>query len=602
MDKSVEVTSLIQPVLDLLKVSGDEISVVLENGLRNYLSSQITKYYYVNTFIHRYEKVKLEDVYFKLSAKYLKLQTNFSDLDSVLNNYRYISIVGDAGSGKTMLSKYIFIKLIKLGKYVPIYITLRDFNRQDQPFKEFMFKRIITDSIVPTERILKRHLVKGGYVFILDGFDEIALAKKQDAISDIEQFIDNFRDNYYIITSRPGGGSERLPRFNDFKMVDLEPTEVPLFIDKMVFSFERRAAIQDLIGHPRKNDLYQYLKRPLLLSMYILAIESHPEVPEKLSSFYWNVFDTLYARHDGITKNGFPRPKASGLFREDFVEILELFSYTTHFEQEFRFTYELLEKRLLPIRDVIKKDFSIENLIYDLNTSISLLIQDGLEYEFPHRSMQEYFCAKFISGLETPDKIQFYKQYREHYDVILPSGIQNFWKLLRELDFAAFAEYYIIPELSAFLDIMQNLEGEEKIHQFYMRINYAASINKKYDPANDNIQDNSYTCIFGTLSTKYNSLIDFIGLDPMVPGPKSEEEIEELIKHTSESFSVYRNSGLVYCMHNYIEAGAKDYILSTNIPSEIDNLLIEISSELKKIQNLISTNSKKMTSFINLKK
>ncbi|MEE1974361.1 hypothetical protein, partial [Maribacter flavus] len=79
-------------------------------------------------------------------------------------------------------------------------------------------------------------------------------------------------------------------------------------------------------------------------------------------------------------------------------------------------------------------EYTIENLIYDLRTSISILILDGFEYMFPHRSMQEYFTALFINKLPTTKKNKAYNNLSSVLEESSADHSFNFWSLCYELD------------------------------------------------------------------------------------------------------------------------------------------------------------------------
>ncbi|WP_289660935.1 NACHT domain-containing protein [Flavobacterium panacagri] len=214
----------------------------------------------------------------------------------------------------------------------------------------------------------------------------------------IDLFIDSYSKNSFLITTRPGSGAENFSRFHDFFVEPLTKYDVEGFIKKIVESQERRQRIIEIIKEQKNSAYLHYLKNPLLLSMFIVAFESHPEIPSRKSSFYRNVFDTLYSKHDGITKNSFPREKLTKFEREDFERILNVFSYLTLIEGKIVFTNEFLTDKLADVIKYLDIKCNIENLIYDLVTPISIIVKDGFEYNFPHRSIQEYFAASLYQN------------------------------------------------------------------------------------------------------------------------------------------------------------------------------------------------------------
>jgi predicted NACHT family NTPase len=404
IDQKLEVTNLIKPLIDSYKALSEEWDNLLEIGLNEYLIDQTDKYYFTNTFIHRGEKVEFYKIYYPIKTMFKRLSTDFNDLSRVFENYKYLTIVGSAGSGKTTLLKHIFLTSLISKFKIPVLVELRFINDYGGDIEKLIFEKTLKLSAKPSEKILKRALKDGKFLFLLDGYDEIYSSKKLEINRQIDLFIDSYSKNNFILSTRPGSGAENFQRFHDFHVQPLSMMDVKNFIGKIVDSDERRKRMLDIIKEQKNSDYFHYLKNPLLLSMFIIAFESHPEIPSRKSSFYRNVFDTLYSKHDGITKNSFPREKLTKLEREDFEQVLNVFGYLTLVDGKFVFTEEYLTDKLKEVINYLEIKCSTDKLIYDLVTPISIIIKDGFEYNFPHRSMQEYFAAKFISKLSDINK------------------------------------------------------------------------------------------------------------------------------------------------------------------------------------------------------
>ena len=504
IETKLEVTNLITPLINSFKLINNEWKHLLEIGISDYLHSQTEKYYLTNTFIHRSEKVKFDDIYYPLKANYKKLTTDFKNLDNIFENYKNITIVGTAGSGKTTLMKYIFLHSIRTTKKIPILIELRFLNDYSGDFEKLICEKILKSKIKPSEDTFKRALSSGSFIFLLDGYDEIFSNKKQELNRQIELFVDAYSNNNFFITTRPGSGIEGFPRFFDFKVCSLNNKDVNGFIEKIVESDERKNRILEIIKDQKNSNYVEYLRNPLLLSMFILAFESHPEIPSRKSSFYRNVFDTLYSKHDGITKNSFPREKLTKLEREEYEKILNIFSYLTLIEGKYSFTEELLTDTLNKVLKSIGLKCKTENLIYDLQTTVSILILDGFEYYFPHRSMQEYFTAQFISGLPTDKK---FKAYNNLQSALIKSSTDhsfNLWSICYELDESAFITHFIIPQLKVY-EKQLTVKDNNKLFDNYLEI-IEPSI--YYDNYNDEKSNEKQLVIFRRFNF-HSSLIRF---------------------------------------------------------------------------------------------
>lgn len=302
IDQKLEVTNLIKPLIDSYKALSEEWDNLLEIGLNEYLIDQTDKYYFTNTFIHRGEKVEFYKIYYPIKTMFKRLSTDFNDLSRVFENYKYLTIVGSAGSGKTTLLKHIFLTSLISKFKIPVLVELRFINDYGGDIEKLIFEKTLKLSAKPSEKILKRALKDGKFLFLLDGYDEIYSSKKLEINRQIDLFIDSYSKNNFILSTRPGSGAENFQRFHDFHVQPLSMMDVKNFIGKIVDSDERRKRMLDIIKEQKNSDYFHYLKNPLLLSMFIIAFESHPEIPSRKSSFYRNVFDTLYSKHDGITK------------------------------------------------------------------------------------------------------------------------------------------------------------------------------------------------------------------------------------------------------------------------------------------------------------
>ncbi len=108
-----------------------------------------------------------------------------------------------------------------------------------------------------------------------------------------------------------------------------------------------------------------------------------------------------------------------------------------------------------------KIKFDIDDVVYDLKSSIALWIEDNGVYAFSHRSLQEYFAAQFICDLPKEEKIRVYEKIDGRTsDHDFRSEIENLLSLLEEMDPYSFRKYYSIPLYEGFILLLQKELGK----------------------------------------------------------------------------------------------------------------------------------------------
>ena len=263
-----------------------------------------------------------------------------------MGDSQYVTIVGDAGSGKSTLLKHFFLNSIKENFCIPILIELRDLNGFKGSLEDYVKERIFDNKLAPNDKIFKRLLKKGEFVFFFDGYDEIKSTSKSKITSDLNTFLTKYDSNRFLITTRPYSNIELLPQFHNYHLESMSQKEINAFIKRQQLDDKLKQKIISSVSSGNTEPIEAFLSNPLLLSLYIITFKSYSSIPDKKHLFYRRVLDTLFIEHDSHTKIGFEREYITELSQEEFEIILQTFSLLTLFDATFNFDRDYLNQIL----------------------------------------------------------------------------------------------------------------------------------------------------------------------------------------------------------------------------------------------------------------
>lgn len=458
----------------LIGILGKEIQQFVGNRILEYQVEEYNRNYYTKTLLHRVQPKALAEIYQPL---YIKPYTNYSSRKGSGNGAeriatssvselfalnQFITIIGSAGSGKSTMIKHLFINSIDTNYKIPIKVELRYLNDYNDSLIQYVKDRVFKlNKLAKEDRIIERLMGAGKFIVFLDGYDELNSTRKEAVTKEIDDLVKRYNKNSFLLSTRPYTDVDLLPLFCNYKVCDLSKQEIKEFIHKQIPTDEKELdeKIVAAIESPENEAYRSFLSNPLLLSMFILTFQSYSSIPQKRSEFYRQVFDTLYSTHDSMSKLAYVREKQSGLNKDQFIQILKLFSFISYFEEQFIFNSAYLSDKLNVIKE--KKRFSFENekLINDLQVAINILNKEGLDYSFPHRSLQEYFAAIYIKSINEEHKKTVYDKINERFRMNkrLFLSYDNFYLLLSELDEKNVIKYIVIDTLEESIHKIQNV-------------------------------------------------------------------------------------------------------------------------------------------------
>ena len=426
--------------------------------LEEYISLEYDKSSKVRSFVNRLDTNDLYNYYIPLTIDIDGFKNKFKYPEKVFDRFGRILISAPAGAGKSTFLKYVYTRCIDEGSYLPIFVIARNIDVDHETFKTHIENRLIKvtnffEKIIDYSKIL----------ILVDGFEELPTNSRLKVAKSIVDFIDDKGDLNIVITTRPFLGSSIFREFYSATILPFNEDEISTFSDIYITDRTVRNRIKNFISSERHD--FELLSNPLLLSMFLLTFNNHPEIPSQKRIFYKNIFETLYFTHDSMTKLGYSREKVSGLTIEEFEYILGMLAINMLVERTDDLSYETLVTMTARIADYnVIHDFNPDDLIADLVTQISIFSKIADRYSFVHRSLLIYFAASFLNNLEPRSKKRLYKKISE---VNLSDGntdkLIQFWDLAVEIDRAGFMRSFALPEMKKILEGVTNFTKVERL-------------------------------------------------------------------------------------------------------------------------------------------
>ena len=346
--------------------------------------------------------------------------------------YRSIAIQAWGGFGKTTLMKHLAftyahnpgkVRRYKAPKLIPTLLFLRKWKQvltQDYPPElPELIETYYIQSLPKSEELsipdnwAKNALRNGNLLVMFDGFDEVAEADRPAISEWISEQIRNYSESVFILTSRPGGYKQytaEKPKTNLLvKPFSQEQREA--FVRKWYGCQERygrsqsnkNAAAVVAIANEKADDLLQQIEgreelqamatNPLLLNMIATFHRFYPgsELPRKRAELYKEICRLQLG----------DRPRARQidmlLSTEHSQQVLQALALEMTKREVEIIAYDELLALVKGYLAAIDGAVSATELFKKITRVSELLVErEPKEYQFAHKSLQEYLAAAEI--------------------------------------------------------------------------------------------------------------------------------------------------------------------------------------------------------------
>ena len=398
--------------------------------------------------------------------------------------YKYIVILGDPGSGKSTLLQYLALNWAEsplnnlISQPIPLLIELRTYMRRwDEKkcnnFLEF-FHQCSGALHHLNQHQLHTQLKAGNALVMFDGLDEIFNnGKREDIITDIHRFTNEYPNVQVIVTSRVIGYKAQRLRDAEFKHLmiqDLETEQIQDFIyrwHELTFNDEvdkirKKERLQRAIDNSKA--IRELAANPLLLTMMAI-LNRNQELPRDRAELYNQSSRVLL--HQWDVERTLIEDKRLDPKTIDYKDKQAMLRHVAYFMQTSEkglagnlikeSDLERILKEYLKTIEVDKARDAARLMIKQLRMRNFMLCYLGADYyAFVHRTFLEYFCAwEFVWQFKEAQTLSIEKLKKE---VFGKHWMDESWHEVLRL-IAGMIEAKFVGEIIEFL---MGIDGEEE--------------------------------------------------------------------------------------------------------------------------------------------
>ncbi|HYG35429.1 MAG TPA: NACHT domain-containing protein [Clostridia bacterium] len=428
-----------------LKGAKNVLRARLKSTYEGYLARLLERHSKAKSFFIRSEPTPIYRFFVPLDLSTEQRKLKKASVTDIAKVSKHSIIMASGGCGKTMLMRHLLIGCIRGGEKVPVFLELRHFNNTPGELAKHILTSLQDNGLEIDEEYLELALRHGHFCLLLDGFDELDFSLRKAVAHQIHHLATKYQGNWVMISSRPDSQLFSLTDFVQFAVDPLDLEAAVTLVQRLPFDDPfKDKFINDLKAHLFERHK-SFLSNPLLLSIMLLTYSDIAHIPTKLSLFYSQAYESLFQRHDAL-KGGFQRQRRSTLDIQEFGKAFAAFCIQSYDKRDFTFSRTGALDYFSNAQSLCQLTYDSSHVLDDSLQAVCLLLENGLDITFAHRSFQEYFAAKFIAGCPQDLKETLIERYAQN---VMRDSVME---LLYELDPESVESYFVLPVISELKD------------------------------------------------------------------------------------------------------------------------------------------------------
>ncbi|NEO83465.1 MAG: NACHT domain-containing protein [Spirulina sp. SIO3F2] len=329
---------------------------------------------------------------------------------AIADTQPYLLVLGGPGSGKSTLLKRVGLEALqgKKGEFdhgcIPVFIELKRFNAGELSLEAFIGREFEISGFPEPENFTAKALEQGKFLLLLDGLDEVPSEQIHGIMEEIQDFVDRYAQNRFMISCRTGAIRGSFPRFIDVVIADFDDAQIEQFISNWFSSASDQEAetAERCWAELQKSQnaaAKELAHTPLLLTFLCRVFDRSQKFPTNRSVLYRKALRILleeWASEKRIQLDEIYQ----GLHTEAEEILLSEIAY-----QGFQANHFFFSKRELvdPIKTFLTDNLNAPQGLDGESILNAIVVQQGIivqraedVYSFSHLSLQEYLTAQYI--------------------------------------------------------------------------------------------------------------------------------------------------------------------------------------------------------------
>lgn len=369
------------------------------------------------------------------------------------NHKKFLMVLGGPGIGKSTFLRKLGMEAFKSEgllhqRCMPIFIELKELKEKKINLLEIIANEIEICGFPAAYTFAETALNKGQFLILLDGLDEVPRQNLINVAKCIEDFVDHYDQNRFVVSCRIAAYESSFRRFTDVTISEFDDEQINQFINNWFSSdldrqFNAAGQYWEILSAPENKAVKELAHTPLLLTFLCLVYDRKQNLPKNRSSLFGKAIDILL--EDWAAQKRLEKDQIyEGFYPELEKELLAEIAYDNFKEEQYFFHKSIVSKKIsIFLADTLGAPERLDgdSILKAIEVQQGVLVERARDiYSFSHLTIQEFLSAQFIVDNDLIEEIvcRYTLKDRWREVILLMSGllrgqVQKLWLNLEKV-------------------------------------------------------------------------------------------------------------------------------------------------------------------------